>query len=501
MQPIDFVIVVAYLAVIAGLGVYFSRRQKTTEEYFLAGRRIPGWVVSFSLLGTICSSATFVGHPGNVFHENMYLIPAHVVPFFVMIIIARRVVIFYRRSIRMTAYEYLERRFGYPARAYGAGSFLFGRVTDISVTYYFLALATSTLSGWSVTSVIVVLGTVTVVYTLVGGIQAVVWTDVIQGIFLIGGGLLCVALILFGSEVGPSDLVSHAWEGGKFDIGRWEWDVSENNQWFFIVGSVFVWLQAFACNQQNVQRYLLARSDKEAVRGATMGAAACVPVWLLFMTVGALLWSYYQVGAEQVPPDVMEVKDRIVPYFIKTHFPVGLKGLILATLIAAAMSSLDSDLNALATVVVNDFYTRLRPKSTDRQQLRVGRCSVVVLGVVSILLALQWTRISNASLIEFAVTMAMLVTGGILGLFALGIVSPGTSARGAYAGIVACLLFTGWATLTQVSLPGSNVPVMDLGAFNYTLSPLLIGVFGHVLLLLVGMIASVFFLRRAKRKS
>ena len=493
MEPIDIAVVVVYLGLVAMLGVYFSLQQKTMKDYFLAGRNIPGWVVAFSLFGTICSSATFVGHPGNVFHENMYLVPSHVIPLVVMLLVARHLVVFYRRTLRMTVYEYFEARFGYAARAYGAATFLVSRVADVSVTYYFLALATALLSGWDVVSVIVILGAVTVLYTLVGGVQAVVWTDVIQGIFLVGGGLLCVALVLFGSDVRTTDIITRAWDGGKFEIGRWQWNTTGNNQWMFIVGSVFVWLQGLTCNQNSVQRYLIARTDKEAVRGAIMGVAACVPVWILFMVLGALLWSYYQVSAEQVPPEVMEVNDRIVPYFIKTHFPAGLKGLMLAALIAAAMSSLDSDLNAQASVVVNDFYTRFRPDSSDGQRLILGKCSVVVLGVASILLALQWTKIANASLVEFALTMTMIITGGLLGLFALGVLFRWTTTRGAYTGIVACVLFTTWATLTHLKLPSSDTPVLDLGRFNYTLSPLLIGVFGNLVLLLVGLATSRFF--------
>ena len=497
MAPIDTAIVVVYLSGVALLGVYFSRRQKTTEDYFLAARSVPGWVVAFSILGTICGSATFVGHPGNVFHDNMFLIPAHLIPLIVMLLLARRIVLFYRRSVRMTAYEYLEQRFGYPARAYGAATFLVSRVADVSVTYYFLALATALLTGWDVTGVILILGAVTVLYTLIGGIQAVVWTDVVQGIFLVGGGLLCVLLILFGSDAGPSQILAAAWEGGKFEIDRWQWDATENNQWLLIIGSVFVWLQAFCCNQHNVQRYLLARSDREAVRGAVMGAAACVPVWLLFMLLGALLWSYYQFSAEAVPPEVMAVKDRIVPYFVSTHFPAGLKGLVLAALIAAAMSSLDSDLNALATVVVNDFFGRLRPRASDSRRLLAGRISVIILGAASILLALQWTRIGNASLVEFSLTMTMIFTGGILGLFALGMLFRWTLAKGAYLGILACLLFTGWATLTRLRLPGSAEPILDLGSFNCTLSLWLTGVLGHFVLVSVAMAASLILRRTA----
>ena len=149
-----------------------------------------------------------------------------------MLLLARRIVVFYRRSVRMTAYEYLQQRFGYPARAYGAATFLVSRVADVSVTYYFLALATALLTGWNVTGVILILGAVTVLYTLIGGIQAVVWTDVVQGIFLVGGGLLCILLILFGSEAGPSQILTAAWEGGKFEIDRWQWDATQTTSGF-----------------------------------------------------------------------------------------------------------------------------------------------------------------------------------------------------------------------------------------------------------------------------
>ena len=164
----------------------------------------------------------------------------------------------------------------------------------------------------------------------------------------------------------------------------------------------------------------------------------------------------------------------------------------MATLIAAAMSSLDSDLNAMAAVVVSDLYQRLRPQSSDRRCLFVGKSAVVLLGIASVLLALQWTRIEDESFVEFMITMAMIVTGGILGLFALGILFRWTTARGAYLGIFACLVFILWATVTTIKLPGTEVPVVDLGPYNYTLSPLLIGVLGHVVLVLVGMAASVF---------
>ncbi len=488
MGIIEITVIVIYLGILGTFGLYFSRRQKTTEDYFLAGRNLPGWVVGFSIMGTIVGSATFVGHPGEVFKKDMWALPMHLVYPFVMILISVFLVAFYRRTIRMTAYRYLEIRFGYPARAYGAGAFIISHILDLSITFYFLAVAVGYMSGWDVWWVILIVGMATVIYTMVGGIEAVVWTDVIQGTLLVLGGLVCICFLLFSSDAGPTAIIAKAWEGGKFSLGNWDFSWFENNQWFYILGGTFGALQYLACDQSNVQRYLLARTDKEAAQGAYMGAAACVPIWILFMVIGALMWAFYELSTDQLPAEVLREKDFIIPYFIKTQLPAALVGLILAALMAAAMSSIDSELNSMAAVIVNDFYVRLRPNSKDKHLLLLGKIVVAVIGASSIIIAQQWIGIK--SVIELSVTVASIITGGILGLFALGFLFRWTTARGAYIGIVFCILFTGWATLTRINLPGMETALLDLGRFNYTLSPYLIGLFTHFILVGVGVLAS-----------
>jgi len=485
---IEISVVVVYLSLVAAVGLYFSRRQKTTEEFFLAARSVPGWVVGFSLMATMVGSATFIGHPGNVVRQNMWALPLHLALPVVMVLVARHLVVFYRRTLRMTAYGYLEKRFGYPARLYGAASFLISRVADVSVTLFFLGIPIAFMTGWDVWWVILIAGIVTVAYTLVGGIEAVVWTDVIQGVLLVGGGLTCVGYLLFTSEAGPAAITAAAWQHGKFSLGDWQLDWNNDNAWFYLLGAIFWAFKAFACDQNIVQRYLLARSDREAVRGAYFGAVVCLPIWILFMVLGALLWGHYELSTEVLPTQVTDNLDNLLPYYIKTQLPPALVGLILAALMAAAMSCLDSDLNSLATVVVNDFYARLWPDSSDRRRLLVGKVVVVLLGAASILLAQQWIGIE--AMIRLSFTLAGILTGGILGLFALGLLFRRTTARGAYAGILACTLFSSWATLTRLDLPPHNTPLIDLGTYNYKLSPYLIGIIGHVLLLLVGLLAS-----------
>lgn len=418
----------------------------------------------------------------------MWQLPMFMVWPVVMIFVSCYLVTFYRRTIRMTAYRYLEMRFGYPARAYGAGAFIVSRVLHLSVTFYFLAVAVSYMSGWDVWWVILVLGVATVIYTMVGGIEAVVWTDVIQGTLLVLGGLVCVSVLLFSTADGPTEIITKAWEGGKFAMGNWEFSWFENNQWFYIIGGTLVALQYLACDQNNVQRYLLARTDREAAQGAYMGAAACLPIWILFLVIGALMWAFYELSTEHLPVEVLREKDFIMPYFIKTQLPAGVIGLILAALMAAAMSSIDSELNALAVVVVNDFYVRLRPNAADKHRLLLGKIVVAVFGVISIYIAQQWIGIK--SVVELSVTVAAIVTGGILGLFALGFLFRWTTAWGANIGIIICIFFTAWATFTRVILPGMETTLINLGRFNYTLSPYLIGPFGHFVLVAVGLLVS-----------
>lgn len=494
MSLIDSSIVLVYLAAVFGIGIYFSRNQKTTEDFFLAGKNVPGWVVIFAIVGTMISSTSFVGHPGNVYARDMWNLPSFFLLPVVMIFIARFVVVFYRRTVKMSIYDYLETRFGYSARAYGAAAFIVSRVVDMSATLYFLALPVSYLSGVSVWWVILIVGLVTLAMTVAGGLAAVVYADVLQGVLLIGGALTCLGIALFRPEGGPSAVLHKAWEGGKFGIGDWSFSLTHENIWFFLVGGGIWAVQRYALDQHIVQKYLIAKSDRQAKMSAFFGAIACLPIWFMFFFLGACLWAFFQLNGATLPPDVAAVKDNIVPYFIKTQLPVGAIGLVVAALLAAAMSSLDSDLNSMATVIVDDFYGRLRPKTTDRQRLFMGRLAVTVLGVLAIIFSQLWIGIGTA--MEFGVQLFSIATAGMLGLFALGALTKRANAKGAVVGIIACVVFTAWATLTSVKLPAINHVLLDLGPLNYPLHPFLIGVLNHVILFGVGWTASWWFNRQ-----
>jgi SSS family solute:Na+ symporter len=491
MSLLDCLIVVVYLAVVFGIGIYCSRNQKTTEDFFLAGKNVPGWVVIFAIVGTMISSTSFIGHPGNVYAHDMWNLPSFLMLPFVMLFVSRYVVVFYRRTIRMSIYDYLERRFNYGARAYGAAAFIVSRVVDMSATLYFLAIPVSYLTSVDVWWVILIVGLITLVMTVAGGIAAVVYADVLQGLLLIAGLLVCLGIALFRPKQGAMAVLQTAWEGGKFGLGNWSFNWQHENIWFFIVGGAIWAVQRYALDQHIVQKYLVARTDRQAKISAFVGAVACLPIWLLFFLFGACLWAFFQLTGTPLPTEVASVKDNIVPYFLKTQLPSGMIGLVVAALLAAAMSSLDSDLNSMATVIVDDYFSRLRPQSTDQQRLWLGRAAVATLGVLAIVFSQLWIGIGTA--LEFGVQLFSIATAGMLGLFTLGALTKRANGQGALVGIAVCIVFTAWATFTSVKLPAVNRVLLDLGPFNYTLHPFLIGIFNHVIVLVVGYVASLCF--------
>lgn len=498
MSPVDWIIIAAYLAIVFGIGIYCSRNQRTTEDFFLAGKNVPGWVVVFAIVGTMISSTSFIGHPGNVYAHDMWNLPSFLMLPVVMVFVSRYVVVFYRRTIRMSIYDYLERRFSYSARAYGAAAFIVSRVVDMSATLYFLAVPVSYLTGLSVAWVIAIVGLVTLVMTVAGGIAAVVYADVLQGVLLIVGALVCVGIALFRPEQGAAAVLQTAWEGGKFGLGNLSFSLTQENIWFFLVGGAIWAVQRYALDQHIVQKYLVAKTDRQAKMSAYFGAVACLPIWLLFFVFGACLWAFFQLTGTQLPADVAAVKDNIVPYFIKTQLPVGMIGLVVAALCAAAMSSLDSDLNSMATVIVDDYFARLRPHSSDPQRLWLGRVAVATFGVLAIGFSLLWIGIGTA--LEFGVQLFSIATAGMLGLFALGALTKRANAKGAIIGILACIVFTAWATFTSIKIPALNNRILlDLGPFNYAWHPFLIGVFSHFILFAVGWAASGWFSKSEKR--
>lgn len=490
LAGLDYLAIGIYLAITAGIGAWTARRQTSTAEYFVANRRIPAFAVGFALMATTISSVTFVAIPGSVFARNWWQMLYMSTALVVLIFVVRWVVPFYRRVVRLSAYEYLETRFGYAARLYGSAGFVLVRIADLGFTLYLTAVAVEVIAGWQIHWVVAGIGIFTLLYTVIGGIEAAIWTSVLQGIFLIGGAILILGVLLFTPEGGPAAVLGAAWSEGKFNLGNFDWGwqtlyYDRATAWIFLLAGLLHFGRMYATEQSMVQRYLVARSDQAAKHGALIGVLTTVPVWFAFALVGACLWGFYQTTGAVVPPEVAAKPDTILPYFIATWLPAGLVGLILGALLSAAMSSVSADLNSVATVATQDYFARALPETSDRARLWFGRAAVLAGGLLSVAAALALTLTRSTAAYEVVVISVSVIAGGMLGLFALGFFTRRGTRAGAYAGILASLLFVGWATITgplQVNL-----------GVNFRMNSLLIGVISHFVLFGVGYAASVLF--------
>ncbi len=482
MRALDVLVIGVYMAALAGIGVYFSRRQTSTEEYFVASRSIPGWAMGLSLLATIITSVTFIAYPGSAYAGNWSLL----VPGFMFVatlgIVGFVVVPFFRHVVHMSAYEYFGRRFGSGVRLYASATFAVGHFSKMGFVFYLLSLTLSSMTGWSVNHIILLTAIVTIFYTLLGGVEAVVWSDVVQGFVLWLGILVSIGYLLFLPPQGPRAVFAEAWHAHKMSLGSTALRFDKPTIIVLVLYGLFFYLQKYTADQTVVQRYLIAKSDRSALRGISLGAALCVPVWAAFMLIGSLLWSFYRLTGEALPKGLTKA-DQVFPYFLVTHIPPGLAGLFIAALLGSAMAMLASDMNCLAVVGVEDFYRLARPRSTDRQRLRAGRILVILSGLAAAAVALQLAH-SRGSALALYYAITAIVAGGLAGLFLLAFLFPRATRGGAIAGIVASLLFTVWASLTE---GGNNV---HLGRWSFPWHDYMIGVIGHLILLGVGVLVS-----------
>ncbi len=489
LRWLDLTVIALYMAGMAVMGLWFARRQTSTERYFVAQRSIPAWAMGISIYAALISSITFIAYPGSAYAGNWNeLVPGFMVVG-VLMVVGLVIIPFFRHAVGMSAYEYFERRFGYKVRAYSALAFTAGHFSKMGFVFYTLALTISAISGWNLYLVMVGTGVVTIFYTVLGGLEAVIWTDVIQGFVKCIGIFICLGFLLYLIPGGPSAAFNLAWQHDKFSLGSFDFDFTRKGSvWVMSLYGLFWYLQKYTADQTLVQRYLVAKSDREALKGVALGALLCVPAWVLFMLIGTLLWAYYQLSGEALPAHINQA-DKIFPHFLATRVPAGLAGLFMASLLSAAMSMLSSDLNCLSVVGVEDYYRKLRPAATDGQRLRIGKLIVAACGTVAVLIGVVIALFSERVL-SFYYAVTSIIAAGLAGLFLLAFLSARANRQGVYLGIVACLIFTTWATLTS-----GKKPVCDLGSYNFKLHPVMIGVLAHLVLLAVGYASSFFFPR------
>jgi len=429
-------ILVLYLLGLVAMGIYFARREKTTDDYFKAGRRIPWWAAGLSIFGTQLSAITFMAIPAKAFATDWrYLIMNMAIP-----IVAPLVIFFflpfYRRLNVTTAYEYLERRFSLATRLLASAMFMVYHLGRIGIVLFLPSIAISLVTGIDVNVCIVFMGVLCVFYTVAGGIEAVIWTDVIQVVILLGGALLCLLLIPLHVPGGWNAMCDIADAHDKLNLLDFRFSIVEAVFWVALLGGFSEALISYGTDQSVIQRYLTTKDEAAAARGIWTNALLIVPVSFLFFGIGTALFAFYQTNPQVMNP-TLENADAIFPWFIITQLPAGVAGLVVAAVFSASMSSLDSSMHSIGTAVTTDFYQRFRPGVGDHARLVLARVVTAVVGVVGTSIALLMARADIQSLLDQAMTFIGLFAGGLGGLFVLAIFTRRTHGTGALIGLLA----------------------------------------------------------------
>ncbi len=493
LHIIDYTIIIISFVVSIAVSLKFARRQKNTKNYFIAGGKMPSWAIGISILATLISSITFLAYPGEGYSSNWILLVQGLMVPVVFIFFIGFIVPLFRQVIKLSAYEYFEQRFGVFARIYSSLSFVLTHFTKMGSVFFLLALALSKMTGIDTVMLVWIVGSVVIFITLLGGMEAIIWLDVIQGFLLIIGGGLSLVIILFTTDGGPAAIWNVAMENGRIGFGPFDWDFVNLTFIVMVLNGIFYAIQKYGTDQTIVQRYLTAKSNRDAIKATLMGVLLCVPVWAMFMFLGTALFSYYKISGDPAPAGMNP--DAVFPYFIMTRLPVGVVGLVISGLIAAAISTLNADLNCLSAVFVEDYYIRLKPDSTEKRRMIISKILVILAGLGTIVIALFYVRAGSEGVLGTIFALYAIFSGGIAGMFLLGIFSMRANMKGLYFGIGASVLFTAYAFLTSIHVywGGEERVLLDLGNLNFKQHEYMIGVYSHVLLFVIGYLASLFF--------
>ena len=500
LHPADWIILILYFGGTMAMGFYFYRLTRSVEGYTAGNRSIPGWVCGLSILATYVSSISYLALPGKSFAGNWNAFAFSLSIPFVAIIAVKYFLPYYRKSGAASAYQLLEDRFGPWARIFASSFYLLFHISRIAVVLYLMALPMQIIFGWDIYAVLLVTGLCVTIYSLVGGLPAVIWTDAIQALVLLGGALICLIVLLNGAPGGPSGVIETAVANDKLSLGSFSLiEFSSTTFWVIFLFGLVDNLRNFGIDQSYVQRYIASKSDAEARRSVWMGSLLYIPVSALLLLIGTTLFSFY--GADQkltndsgvieAPGQLDEVKliaaqqklsqkgitsdskeaaneiamnlsladlgDRVFPHFISTSLPPGLTGLLIAAIFAAAMSTVSTSLNSSATLIMNDFYKRFfNPEATGKSAMKSLYLGTILWGILGTSLSLYLVKVTNSAL-DIWWTLSGIIGGAMTGLFLLGMVNRFATKRSAVvatlAGVIAIISVTSTSLLQAQMAP------------------------------------------------
>lgn len=467
-------VLVIYFVAMASMGPYFARKNKTTENYFLGGRSFPGWLIGLSMFATSISSITFVAYPADAY-KTAYLrfLPCLMLP--LGIFLASKIFLpFYRRAHITSAFEYLEVRFGSGTRAYAATAFVIGQVTRLGMILYLVSMLVQEMTGLNAYYSILLGGVITSFYTITGGIEAVIWTDFFQSFLLWFGGFAILVIIIMNVDGGLSTIISVAAADGKFMLGDLDTATGElvrAPRGFSLVDKTVLmmllvgltnWLTEYSSNQNVIQKYVATKDPKNATQAIWICCLCSVPTWAFFMFLGTALYVYFKLNPDPSALAMLDGTaraDSIVPYFVIQKMPVGLSGLVIAGVLAAAMSSLSSSINAISAVTIVDIYKRHVAKDkSERHYMRAARVVSLVASVLMLGFAIVLLSATDKTLQDTATKLAAILGGGLLGLYFLGFLTRRGDGRAVGVAIVCTLAFSLWLALVEMKVIEGVVP-------------------------------------------
>ena len=471
---VNYVVLVVYFIGMLFLGFFFMKDNEDTDDFFKAGGRIPWWAAGISIFATTLSAITFISIPAKSYATDWRMLLFNLAILMVAPIIIRFFLPFFRRFNFETAYQYLEVRFNRGIRWMASALFVFFMVSRIAIVLFLPSLALNAVTGFSVYFSIIVMGVVTIIYCTSGGMEAVIWGDVIQGFILIAGALVAFAYMVMGVDGGIGTFWDTAITHNKFTWLDFRFDLTQPVFWVVLLGGIANTLITYSSDQSVVQRYMTTKDEKETSKSIWLNGIISVPVSIIFFLLGTGLYVFYISNPANMSITNPNV-DSVFPQFIVSEMPVGFAGLLIAAIFAAAMSTLSSNINSVSAVVTSDFYKTLWPKTSLKSNMRVARWTGIIVGAFGIGMALILATWDIASLWDQFNTFLGLLTSGLGAIFFLGIFFPRVGSTSAFIGLI------------------TGIVVLVIVQSNSSVSFLLYGLIGMVSSIVVAYLLSFIF--------
>lgn len=432
---VNWVVLIVYLLAMLGVGAYFTKRSgKSTDAFFKAGGRIPAWAAGFSIYATTLSAITFMSTPEQAFLTDWSYAAGNLAIFAIIPLLIYFYIPFFRKLNITTAYEYLEERFGVSVRTIGSLLFILFHIGRIAIVVYLPTLAITSVSDINPILITAAVGFLCIIYTFLGGMEGVIWSDVIQGILLLGGAVLVVGMGTYAIDGGFSTIMSDVAKDGKivtadnFKIGTASAVIP-----LIFLGNIFNSLQQYTASQDVVQRYQTTDSVKSTNRSLWVNGILALVTIPIFYGMGTVLYSFYN-HAEALPEGFNT--SAVVPYFIVTSLPAGIAGLLIVAIFAACQSTISSSLNSISACVITDFKQRFYGTTSNRSDVWLARLSIAVTGVIGVVVALYLVSTNQDETWNLFLDVMGLFGVPIAGVFALGIFTKRANAPGAIIGLV-----------------------------------------------------------------